>query len=43
MIATNIIREAESIKAGDPSSLILEPRIVDKTTPNVVPSTPPAK
>lgn len=35
--ATSAIREAESIKAGEPGSVMLEPKIVDKTTPKNVP------
>ena len=34
---------AESQNAGEPGSVILEPRIVDNTTPKAVPNTPPVK
>lgn len=37
------ISDAESQNAGEPGSVMLEPRMVANTTPNAVPKTPPVK
>lgn len=43
MTAMRAINKAESQNEGDPGSVMLEPSIVDNTTPRMVPRTPPVK
>lgn len=43
MTAMRAINKAESQNKGEAGSVMLEPSIVDNTTPNVVPKTPPVR
>lgn len=43
MIAIRDINKAEIQNKGESGSVMLEPNVVDNTTPKTVPKTPPAK